>query len=364
MDTKNYTPISTASSTDNYENITVEIKKLEELLHKADIPHDLWEKANMQLQRINLTLRYGGNINQLDMLVKYVEWVTSLPWAKRSQDLLDIEAAKRVMNEHHYGLDKIKGRVLEYISVLMLQQQKKELGHFHAPVLFFVGLAGTGKTTFARSIAEALGRQFARVPFGGLSSALDLRGLSKVQPEAEPGQILKAMRRVGTKNSVILLDELDRIAPAAQGEIMGVLLELLDPEQNSHFIDHYVDYPFDLSEVIFVATANNTRSISTAVLDRLEIIQMPSYTDEEKIHIAANYILPRLLKDSGMSADSITVEDSVWKHIARLSGYDPGIRSVERRVEAIVRNAAFQTVTGKGQKFVISDANAKEFVEE
>jgi ATP-dependent Lon protease len=172
------------------------------------------------------------------------------------------------------------------------------------------------------------------------------------------------MRRVGTKNPVILLDELDRIAPAAQGEIMGVLLELLDPEQNSHFIDHYVDYPFDLSEVIFVATANNTRSISTAVLDRLEIIQMPSYTDEEKIHIAANYILPRLLKDSGMSADSITVEDSVWKHIARLSGYDPGIRSVERRVEAIVRNAAFQTVTGKGQKFVISDANAKEFVEE
>jgi len=364
MDTKNYTPISTASSTDNYENITVEIQKLEGMLHKADIPHDLWEKANMQLQRINLTLRYGGNINQLDMLVKYVEWITELPWAKRSKDLLDIEAAKRAMNDNHYGLDKIKARVLEYISVLMLQQQKKELGRFHAPVLFFVGLAGTGKTTFARSIAEALGRQFARIPFGGLSSALDLRGMSKVQPEAEPGQILKALRRVGTKNPVILLDELDRIAPSAQGEIMGVLLELLDPEQNGHFIDHYVDYPFDLSEVIFVATANNTRSISTAVLDRLEIIQMPSYTDEEKIHIASHYLLPRLLNDSGMAPDALQVEDPVWKHVARLSGYDPGIRSVERKVESMVRNAAFRTVTGKGQKFVISEGNAKEFIEE
>ena len=364
MDTKNYTPISTASSTDNYENITVEIQKLEGMLHKADIPHDLWEKANMQLQRINLTLRYGGNINQLDMLVKYVEWITELPWAKRSKDLLDIEAAKRAMNDNHYGLDKIKARVLEYISVLMLQEQKKELGRFHAPVLFFVGLAGTGKTTFARSIAEALGRQFARIPFGGLSSALDLRGMSKVQPEAEPGQILKALRRVGTKNPVILLDELDRIAPSAQGEIMGVLLELLDPEQNGHFIDHYVDYPFDLSEVIFVATANNTRSISTAVLDRLEIIQMPSYTDEEKIHIASHYLLPRLLNDSGMAPDALQVEDPVWKHVARLSGYDPGIRSVERKVESMVRNAAFRTVTGKGQKFVISEGNAKEFIEE
>ncbi|KXK12011.1 MAG: Lon protease 1 [Microgenomates bacterium OLB23] len=365
MDSKNYTPISTASSTDTYEHITVEIKKLEEQLRKADIPHDLWEKANMQLQRINLTLRYGGNINQLDMLVKYVDWITTLPWTKRSQDLLDITAATRIMNENHYGLEKIKNRVLEYISVLMLQQQKKDIAHFHAPVLFFCGVGGDGeKQTFARSIAGALGRQFARIPFGGLSSALDLRGLSKIQPEAEPGQVLKALRRVGTRNPVILLDELDRISPVAQGEIMGVLLELLDPEQNAHFIDHYIDYPFDLSEVIFVATANNTRSISTAVLDRLEIIQMPSYTDEEKVHIAAHYILPRLLKDSALPADAIQVDESVWKHIARLSGYDPGIRSVERRVEAIVRNAAFRTVTGKGQKFVITDANAKEFIEE
>ncbi len=364
MDNKNYTPISTASSTDNYEHITVEIERLEKALHDADIPHDLWEKANMQLQRINLTLRYGGNINQLDMVVKYVEWITSLPWNKRSQDSLDIEAAKKSMEEHHYGLDKIKSRVLEYISVLMLQQQKKELGRFHAPVLFFVGLAGTGKTTFARSIAEALGRKFARIPFGGLSSALDLRGLSKVQPEAEPGQILKAIRRVGTKNPVILIDELDRIAPNAQGEIMGVLLELLDPEQNSHFIDHYIDYPFDLSEVIFVATANNTRSISTAVLDRLEVIQMPSYSDEEKIYIGSNYILPRLLKESGLPANSVQVEKEVWAHIARLAGYDPGIRSVERKVEAIVRNVAFRTVTGKGTTFVISSQNAKEFIQE
>ncbi|OGK44008.1 hypothetical protein A2956_01170, partial [Candidatus Roizmanbacteria bacterium RIFCSPLOWO2_01_FULL_37_57] len=328
----NYTPISTASSTDKYEHVTSEIKKLEDQLHAANIPHELWEKANLQLQRINLTLRYGGNINQLDMIVKYVEWITSLPWEATTEENLNMEQAKKIMDQNHFGLDAIKKRVFEYLSVLTLQKEKKGLQKFHAPILFFVGLAGTGKTTFAKTIADTLGRNFARIPFGGLSSALDLRGLSKVQPEAEPGQVIKAIRRVGTKNPVILLDELDRVTQNSQGEIMGVLLELLDPEQNDHFIDHYIDFPFDLSQVIFVATANNTQSISTAVMDRLEVIQMPSYTDDEKIHIARDYILPRLLNESGLSPDVLSVDEEVWKHIARLSGYDPGIRSVERKV--------------------------------
>jgi len=359
----NYTPISTASSTDKYEHVTSEIKKLEDQLHAANIPHELWEKANLQLQRINLTLRYGGNINQLDMIVKYVEWITSLPWEATTEENLNMEQAKKIMDQNHFGLDAIKKRVFEYLSVLTLQKEKKGLQKFHAPILFFVGLAGTGKTTFAKTIADTLGRNFARIPFGGLSSALDLRGLSKVQPEAEPGQVIKAIRRVGTKNPVILLDELDRVTQNSQGEIMGVLLELLDPEQNDHFIDHYIDFPFDLSQVIFVATANNTQSISTAVMDRLEVIQMPSYTDDEKIHIARDYILPRLLNESGLSPDVLSVDEEVWKHIARLSGYDPGIRSVERKVESMVRTIAYKIVSGAGKQFAITKENAKDFIE-
>lgn len=357
-----YTPISTASKTDSYENVTIEIQKLEQMLHDAVIPHELWEKANMQLQRINLGLRYGGNVNQLDMIAKYVEWVSSLPWEKQTEDTLDLTRAQQVMDANHFGLDDVKKRIMEYVSVLTLQKKNMQEGSYHSPVLFFVGLAGTGKTTIARSIAETLGRGFVRIPFGGLSSALDLRGVSKAQPEAEPGQIIKSLRRIGARNPVILLDELDRVEESSRGSIMGVLLELLDPKQNSSFVDHYIDFPFDLSQALFVATANNTQTISTAVLDRLEIIQMPSYTDDQKVHIARDYLLPRLAKESGIPAGALSVSDGVWTSIARASGYDPGIRSVERKVESMVRTAALKMVKGEGQQFIVTESNINEFV--
>jgi ATP-dependent Lon protease len=364
-DDPHYTPISTASKADGYEHVTTEIQKLEQMLHDAPIPHELWEKANMQLQRINLGLRYGGNVNQLDMIAKYVEWITALPWDKKTEDSLDLAKAKVLMDQNHFGLEDVKKRILEYLSVLTLQKQKggQEGIMYHSPVLFFVGLAGTGKTTIAASIAQTLGRAFVRIPFGGLSSALDLRGVSKVQPEAEPGQVIKSLRRVGSNNPVILLDELDRVEDTSRGAIMGVLLELLDPKQNSAFVDHYIDFPFDLSHALFVATANNTQSISTAVMDRLEVIQMPSYTDEQKIHIARDYLLPRLVKESGLSESALNIGEGVWKAIARASGYDPGIRSVERKVESMVRAAALRTVQGDAQQFVITEANMNEFVE-
>lgn len=359
----NYTPLSKIlNKGQSGDDVRAEVNNLITLLDNSGVPDDLKEKAKLQLQRIDMALQHGGNVNQLDMLTKYVDWIISLPWKRASKDILDINNAKQVMDKNHFGLEAIKKRVLEYISVLILQKRQGTT-RFRAPILFFVGLAGTGKTTFAKSIAETLGREFIRVPFGGLASALDLRGLSKVQPEAEPGQIIKALRRVNTKNPVILLDELDRITPSAHGEIMGVLIELLDPEQNNHFVDHYIDYPFDLSQVIFVATANNTQTISTAVMDRLEVIQMPSYKDEEKIAIGKNYVLPRLIKDSGIKPDALTIDDEVWKHIARLSGFDPGIRSIERKVESIVRTAAFKMVGGQGETFAITMTNLKEFME-
>jgi ATP-dependent Lon protease len=340
-----------------------EIQKLEEKVKNANLPIALFDKIEAQIERIRLSIKYGDNLNQLEVVSKYIDWLTALPWSTKTEDLLDIKKAKEIMDKNHFGLELVKKRILEYLSILILQKQRLKLESFHAPILLFVGLAGTGKTTFAKSIAETLGRKFIRIPFGGLSSPLDLRGLSKIQSEAEPGQIIKSLRRVNSKNPVILLDELDRVAPEARGAIMGVLLELLDPEQNANFVDHYIDYPYDLSSVIFVTTANNTTNISTAVMDRLEVIQMPSYTDKEKIIIAKNYILPRLLSESGLSPDNLIIEDTILQHIARLSGYDPGIRSVERHVEVIVRKVAYKFVNGDGTSFIINEANAKEYLE-
>lgn len=345
------------------QNSLSEVEKLRTALQNADLPANLHDKALQQIERINITLKYGGNLSQLDITAKYIDWITNIPWNKKSEDILDIKKAKEILDLHHYGLEKIKTRVLEYLSVLIIQKQKMQLDAFHAPILFFVGLAGTGKTTFAISVAESLGRKFVRIPFGGLSSALDLRGQSKTSPEAEPGMVVRALRRAGTKNPVILLDELDRITPESRAAIMGVLIELLDPEQNANYSDYFIDYPVDLSQVLFVATANNTNNVSTAVMDRLEVIQMPSYTDEEKITIAKNYILPRYLKESGLTQDNLKIDDAVWLKLTRPLGFDAGIRTLERTIEGVVRKVAYKIVNGEGTSFYITDSNVKEYVE-
>lgn len=339
-----------------------EIEKLKTALQSSDLPANLHEKAAEQIERISLALKYGGNLSQLDITTKYIDWITHMPWNKKSEDILDMAQAKQVLDKNHYGLQKIKERILEYLSILLIQKQKMSTEMYHAPILFFVGLVGTGKTSLAKSVAEALGKKFVRIPFGGLSSALDLRGQSKTSQEAEPGMVMRAIRRAGTRNPVVLLDELDRITPESRASIMGVLIELLDPEQNNAFIDYFIDYPFDLSQVLFIATANNTNNISTAVMDRLEAITMPSYTDEEKIAIAKNFVLPRYLKETGLTAENVKIEDSLWLKITRPLGFDAGIRSLERTVEGIVRKVAFKIVSGQGTSFVINENNAREFL--
>ena len=344
------------------QNTTGEIEKLKAKLQAATIPSDLHDKALEQIERVGLILKYGGNLAQLDITAKYIDWITNLPWDKKTEDTLDIKKAKEILDKNHFGLEKLKKRLLEYLSVLIIQKQNPQAISFHAPSLFFVGLVGTGKTTIAISMAEALGRKFIRIPFGGLSSALDLRGQSKTSPEAEPGMIMRALRRAGTKNPIILLDELDRVTPEARASIMGVLIELLDPGQNANFMDYFIDYPFDLSQVLFLATANNTNNISTAVMDRLEVITMPSYTDSEKIAIAKNYVLPDLIKKSGLPPGSVTFDDAVWSKITRPLGFDAGIRTLERTVEGIVRRVAYKMVNGEGKTFLINEENVKDFL--
>lgn len=335
-----------------------EIATWKEKITKARVPQTLADKLIAHIERI----APSGQIAQWDQFVRCIEWVTALPWERETADILNIDHVREILNNNHHGLEAIKKRILEYISVLILEKARG-VGVFHAPILLFVGLAGTGKTSIAQSIAQAVGRTFVRIPFGGLSSALDLRGLSKIQPEAEPGAIIKSLREAQSRNPVILLDEIDRVSEDSRGAIMGVLLELLDPEQNRHFTDHYIDYPFDLSHVLFIATANTTHNISTAVMDRLETIAMPSYTDEEKIIIAKKYILPRLLTKSGLASDSLSIYDAAFKKMARQTGFDPGIRSIERSLEAIVRKAAFQLVNKAATSFTINEQNLNEYLE-
>lgn len=321
----------------------------------------------------------------IEQMLRYIDWIVHLPWNIRTEDQLELGKAKEVFEKHHYGLQSVKDRILEYLSVLKLNLDRwkqesdssttlegtilndAKLSHAmlarRAPILCLVGLVGTGKTTLAKSIAEAMGRRFVRIPFGGMSDALELRGQSRVRPDAEIGMVMKGLRFAGSKNPVILLDEIDRVAEHARGDIMGVLVELLDPEQNAAFRDHYLDFPFDLSEVLFVATANNTTHIATAVLDRLEPIQMPSYTDEEKITIAKQYVLPQLMKESGLTPENLSIDETIWPKLVRPLGYDAGIRSLERTMNSLCRKVARMIVEGKGQSFHITPDNIKEFIQ-
>lgn len=345
------------------EDLLVEIKKLEEQVASASLPADLRERLKAAIERLKLAVRFENYSKSFDEISRYIEWVCSLPWTKQSDDILDLTHAKKVLDTNHFGLDQTKERVLEYLAVLKLQKERQKEEKIRAPILCFVGLVGTGKTTLAYSIAEALGRKFARIPFGGLGDPAFLRGRSRMLNESEPGQIIKALKYAGTRNPVILLDEIDRVAEDTRSTIMGVLVELLDPRQNDKFVDYYVDYPFDLSDALFITTANNTTNISTAVLDRLEPIQMPSYSDEEKTAIGKNYILPRTMKAMGLSANDFEISAAIWPKIVRPLGFDAGVRTLERNVSEICRKVAKMIVEGKSGKIVINENNLGEFLQ-
>ncbi len=333
-----------------------DIVKLQEKLKSAQLPEELRSKIDDMLTRLSRSAKYGSYSSEFEQVARYLDWVVSIPWETATQDILELGHVKQVLDSHHYGLQELKDRILEYLSVMILNKSAR------APILFLIGLVGTGKTTISKSIAESLGRKFVRIPFGGMSSSLDLRGQSRAYADAEPGQIIKALKTAGSKNPIILLDEIDRVAESARGDIMGVLVELLDPGQNMAFTDHYLDCPVDLSQVMFIATANNSTNISPAVMDRLEPVMMPSYTDEEKIKIAKDYILPRELKNASMSEESFKIDDAVWAKIIRPLGFDAGIRTLERTLQGTIRKVARMIVEGKGKSFLVTEANMKQFL--
>ncbi len=345
-------------------SVEEQIAAYTEQVSKNEMPSELKERIVNRLGQLLALTKSSTFLPEFDSMSRYIEWVLSLPWNKRSQDQLDLEKAKEILDQHHYGLTEIKDRILEYLSVMKLKQEKGEgVDILRAPILCFIGLVGTGKTTIASSIAEAMGRNFARIPFGGMGDPLDLRGQSRTHAESEPGKIIKALRTTQSKNCVILLDEIDRVTEQGRSSIMGVLVELLDPEQNKDFVDHYIDFPVNLSEVLFVATANNTTNLATAVVDRLEPIHMPSYTDEEKIAIGKKYMLPKLLKLAGVPSESMIFEEDVWAQIVRPLGFDAGMRTLERTIQGVVRKVARKIVeSGKTETVKITPANVKEYL--
>jgi ATP-dependent Lon protease len=345
--------------------IQQELTELEQKVAGSTMPGELKFKIERMMRHLYRAAQSQQYAEEFERASKYIDWASRVPWESKSVDQLDLNRAKQILETHHYGMQEMKDRILEYMAILQLQlksQQAGEKSEVRAPILLLVGLVGTGKTTFAYSIAEALDREIIRIPFGGMGSARDLRGMSRLHLDAEPGAVVKGLVNAKSRNPVILLDEIDRVAQDANRDIMGVLVELLDPAQNHAFTDHYLDFPVNLSEALFIATANNTRDIATAVYDRMEHLSMPSYTDEEKTVIAQKYVMPKMLKEAGMTADALVLADDIWRDLVRPLGFDAGIRTLERTLKGAVSKAARLMIEQNLNKVVITKENVKYFL--
>lgn len=350
-----------------------EFKELENLqltLETSKAPEELKLASYAMLDRLSRMAKMGNYSQDYEYISTYIDWIVSIPWGINSVESLDIKKTNEMLNNEHYGLTSVKERILEYIATRILLTKRAETDKKYetalkkSPILCLVGLQGVGKTTMAKSVAKALNREFIRVSMGALGSTLELRGRNKAVPGAEPGQIIKSLIRTKVMNPVILLDELDKVSgeTGLRSDMMAVLLEILDPEQNTTFRDHYIDYPMDLSGALFIVSANNTGTFSAALMDRLEVIRMPSYSDEEKKVIARDYLLPKLIIDSGLEDGTFVVEAGVWDEFIRPLGFDSGIRSLKKNLDSVLRKAVKQIVTGELEKVVINTQNFKDYL--
>jgi ATP-dependent Lon protease len=355
--------IPTTNSDDGF--LFDEIKELQDRIdsHK-DLPIDLRDKLEKMVRRLNTMAKMGTYSTDFDIVSKYINTVLQVPWIARTEDKLDLAGTLDMLNATHYGMPNVKDRMMEYLSTLILMRRKGENAFAKSPVLLLVGLQGVGKTTVAISLAKALDRKFVRIAMGAIGSTTELRGQSKSLPEAEPGQIIKALIKTGVRNPVILLDEIEKASgqTGLLSDVMAILLELLDPSQNISFRDHYLDYPVDLSEVLFVCSANNTGTLSAALMDRLEILKMPSYSNDEKVVIARDYVFPKVLSNSGLNEDELQIESTLWPDVIKPFGFDSGIRSITRTLEAVARKAAREIVEGRVESILITKDNLKYYL--
>lgn len=332
------------------------------------LPTDMLDKIVMMLNRVDGLIK-SGNYKEYEPIENYLNWILRIPFGAYLEEDIDIANAKSMLDANHYGLEDVKSKVIEYLSVIKLNilAQKDvsiELKKINAPVLLFLGIQGIGKTTMAKSIADALNRQFVRISLGGMASVSEIRGVTRGFTSSEPGQIIKALINTRCMDPVILFDELDKISESGgtRLDIMASLLEILDPEQNGSFVDRYVDHPVDISKCLFICTANNIGGISSALLDRMEIVRFTSYSDEDKKQIAKNYLLPKILKISGLGNTQLMFNEDVWELIIRPLGFDAGIRELERTLTNITRKVARKIVENQGSSFEVNKNNFREYI--
>jgi ATP-dependent Lon protease len=331
-----------------------EVEELRSQLAEAELPEKIAAKVEKEIDRLE---KMPSSSAEGAVIRTYVEWLIALPWTKKTEDDLDIANAEKILEEEHYGLDKPKERVLEYLAVQKLVKKLK------GPILCLVGPPGVGKTSLARSIAKSLGREFVRVSLGGVRDEAEIRGHRRTYVGAMPGRILQGMRNAGSANPVFLLDEIDKMAMDFRGDPSSALLEVLDPEQNSTFSDHYIEMPYDLSSVMFVTTANVVHNIPRPLLDRMELLHIPGYTELEKQKIAERHLLPKLKRDHGLEENQLVLESDALLTLIREYTRESGVRNMEQQIAAICRKAAKAIVANpESAPFVVDTAKLKELL--
>lgn len=335
------------------EGKTGEVSDLTEKIEQAGMPEHVKATAMKELERYE---KVPSSSAESAVIRNYIEWLLAIPWSKATEDDLDIHKAEKVLNNDHYGLEKVKERVLEYLAVQQMTNSLK------GPILCLAGPPGVGKTSLARSIATSLNRNFVRISLGGVRDESEIRGHRRTYVGAMPGRIIQGMKKAGTINPVFLLDEIDKMSSDFRGDPSAAMLEVLDPEQNHSFSDHYIEETYDLSKVMFIATANNLATIPGPLRDRMEIITIAGYTELEKIHIAKDHLLPKQTKEHGLTKAQLQIREDGIQKIVRYYTREAGVRSLERQLATICRKTAKIIVSGEKKKVIVSEKNVDEFL--